>query len=79
MIAEQSDPYAQLYTSFAYAAQLNTYIIGGALVYSKPEKDPEVFKEFKALSSRTVHSTNRITNFTDIYEEVNRWNEIGFR
>lgn len=77
VMAEQDDPYAQLFLSFAYAAQLNVFITGGALVYTKPEPNPEVFKGFTDMKS--LYKTLRIANFTEIYDEVNTWNEIGYR
>lgn len=76
-MAEQGDPYAQLYMSFAYAAQVNVFIAVTALVYSKPESNPEVFKGF--LDAKSVYSKLRIANFTEIHEEVDTWNEIGYR
>jgi hypothetical protein len=77
VVAEQGDPYAQLYMSFAYVAQLNVFIAGGALVYSKPEPNPEVFKGF--IDAKSVYSKLRIANFTEIHEEVDTWNFIGYR
>ncbi|TVY84863.1 Bifunctional solanapyrone synthase [Lachnellula suecica] len=74
---DQVDPYAQLYMSLGYAAQVNAYIAFSALIYSKPEEHPEVFSKFHAI--KNVYSTNRFGNLTDMYDELNGWNEGGFR
>lgn len=77
VLAEQGDPYAQFYLSFAYVAQVNVFIAVGALVYTKPEPNPVVFKEF--TDAKSVYKTVRIANFTEIYEEVNALNQIGYK
>ena len=77
VMAEQGDPYAQFYLSFAYVAQLNVFVAVGALVYTKPEPNPEVFRGF--TDAKSVYKTLKIANFTEIYEEVNALNQIGYR
>ena len=77
VMAEQSDHFAHMFLSMAYAAQLNAFVAGGALVYTKPEANPEVFKGF--LDAKSVYSKLRIANLTEIHDEVVTWNEIGYR
>lgn len=77
VLEEQGDPYAQILLSFAYIAQINMFITVGALVYSQPEPDPEVFKRFK--EEKSLYQTLKITNLTEIYDEITALNEIGYR
>jgi hypothetical protein len=77
VMAEQGDQYAQMYISFAFAAQLNVFIVGGSLLYSKPEANPKVFKDF--IDAKSVYTKLRIANFTELHDEVVTWNEIGYR
>jgi hypothetical protein len=77
IMAEQKDPYAQLYISMVMYAPLNAYMGSACLVYSRPEINPPVFKEFKALQS--VYSSTRLTYPLDIYREVGALSPIGRR
>ncbi|KAE8445079.1 hypothetical protein EG329_013794 [Mollisiaceae sp. DMI_Dod_QoI] len=77
VLAEQSDVYAQMYMSFAYAWQVDQFLICAALVYSKPEPWPPVFEDYKAMKS--LYSSAKIQKLTTVYEEVSSLNEIGYR
>ncbi|KUJ12670.1 FAD-binding domain-containing protein [Mollisia scopiformis] len=77
VLAKQSDVYAQTWMTYTYVSQIDQFIFGAALVYSKPEVWPSIFTEFKTLKS--VYSSTKIQNFTSVYEEVVSLNEIGYR
>ena len=77
ILAEQRDPYAQLYVSMAMYAPLNTYMGTACLVYSWPEINPPIFQELKALKS--VYSSTRLTYPLDIYREVSGLSPVGNR
>jgi hypothetical protein len=76
VMAEQCDQYAQMYLSFASVARLNMFITGGALVYSKPESNPEVFNGF--IQAKSVHSKLRTANYTEIHDEAVTWMKFGY-
>lgn len=78
VIAEQSDPFAQMYFNFAYSRELSSYFAGGMFVYSKPEVDPPVFDGLKDMSKPFIDS-QRIKNLTEAYADVDSYNIPGYR
>lgn len=43
LLEEQDDVYSQNYMSFAWINQIDAYIAGGVVLYSKDEAYPKVF------------------------------------
>lgn len=63
-----SDPYASFFLSFGTLPKTELYIVAFETVYSKPQAKPPAFNAFKDI--RTVYSTNRISNVTDLVVEL---------
>lgn len=77
VLAEQNDVHGQMWMSLSYANQIDSFVLGAAIIYSKPEAWPPIFSDYKALKS--VYSTGKIQKFTSVYDEVSSFNEIGYR
>ena len=70
-----SDPDAALIIAFAYYE--GEYLASTDIEYAKPIVNPPIFNELMAIESLT--STMRITNLTDLVEELNAVNPSGLR
>ena len=70
-----SDPDAALIVAFVYYE--GEYLANTDIEYAKPVVNPPIFNELMAVESLT--STMRITNLTDLVEELNVVNPSGFR
>ena len=79
VLAEESDPDAQIIAIFGWVWQLDAYVLITNLVYNKPVEYPKVFEDHKPLIGRSVYSSMKIREMTDVYREVNSMNEEGFR
>jgi hypothetical protein len=77
-MAEQSDPFAQMWLVFVYSREMGSFLVGGMFVYSKPEVDPPVFKGLQEMS-KSVISSQKIKNFTEVYTDVDAYNIPGYR
>ncbi|CZR59926.1 related to 6-HYDROXY-D-NICOTINE OXIDASE [Phialocephala subalpina] len=77
VLAEQNDVYAQMWMSYCYVHQIDQFLFGAALVYSRPEEWPPVFQHYKQMKS--LYSTAKIQNFTSVFKEVADMNQIGYR
>jgi len=71
------DPYAALWLAFAYVGAAGGWFGSGEYVYTKPEADPPVFDEFKAITP--IQSSMSITSLTNLTIAVNASNPGGFR
>ena len=69
------DPDAALITAFAYAQ--GQYFASNDYEYAKPIVNPPIFHEFTAIENLT--STMRISNITDLAQELDNLNPRGFR
>lgn len=70
------DPYATIISSYAYITGAG-WFISNFLVYSKPEAYPAVFANFTSFPQ--LQNSSRITNLTDLTEELNDSNPSGRR
>lgn len=77
VLAEQNDVYAQMWMSYTYVWQIDQFLFGAALVYSRPEEWPPIFEGYKKLKS--LYNTAKIQNFTSVFKEVADMNQIGYR
>jgi hypothetical protein len=78
IMAEQSDPFAQMWLAFAYSREMGSFFAGGTFVYSKPEVEPPVFNGLQQMS-RSIVSSPKIQNFTEVYAHVDTYNIPGYR
>ena len=70
------DEYASLITAWAFSSAQGSLSLN-QLVYTKPTKEPEVFRDF--LSLPRILSTTRIANMTDLSLETEAFQPIGLR
>ncbi|SLM41428.1 fad binding domain-containing protein [Lasallia pustulata] len=75
--ASPGDPDAALIVGFAYFRDNGTYIASVAYDYAKPEADPSIYDDFKAIPSRA--SSMRVTNLTDITLDFKGSEPAGYR
>lgn len=75
--ASPGDPDAALIVAFAYLRDNGTYIASVAYDYAKPEADPPIYDEFKAIPNRA--SSMRVSNLTDLTLDFNRSEPAGYR
>lgn len=69
------DPDAALIVAFAYYN--GSYIFGNDYEYAKPVVNPPIFHEFMDIES--LSSTLRVTNLTDLTDEIQASNPDGLR
>ena len=69
------DPKAALIVAFAYYQ--GQYLIANDYEYTDPVVNPPIFHEFMDIES--ISSTMRITNLTDLTQEINAASPNGLR
>lgn len=74
---EQTDASAHMYTFLSWLPVQKVYLSGATILYSRPEENPQVFRNFTSLKS--IYKTNRLANMSDFTSEVEKQNPVGMR
>ncbi|KAG6161586.1 hypothetical protein E4U11_003316 [Claviceps purpurea] len=73
-----SDPYAQVITSYAYSQALGVHVISSALQYGLPTPNPPILRNFTSIPG-ALANTLRVTDLPGLTNEFNALNPNGFR
>ncbi|KAG6059644.1 hypothetical protein E4U32_003908 [Claviceps aff. humidiphila group G2b] len=73
-----SDPYAQVITSYVYSQALGGYLIAPALQYGRPTPNPPIFRNFTSIPG-ALNNTLRVTDLPGLTNELSALTPNGFR
>ncbi|KAG6004280.1 hypothetical protein E4U43_000772, partial [Claviceps pusilla] len=77
-VQSNSDPYAQVITSYAYSQAQNIRVISSALQYGLPRPNPPILSNFTSMKG-SLASTLRVTDLPGLTDEFQGLTPSGFR